>query len=178
MMAELRSLYRLDHDTGEGTAGRSDESVWLRLVVGIAGGKEQESFTVFACTPAWLTRRVAEDGPQLGLHHLIVEHVHDKAIERFLDSRIMRLRADDWPALVSRLSRLARITAPTTDRIDGDTTAVVRSASIIEGEDPGSGAAWVRLMVGPSEGPGKNPSTSTCAHPHGSTNRSPPMGRS
>lgn len=123
------------------------ECNFLRLTVGAIGEQERESFDIMVCTPDWLARHIAENGPELGRCHLIVECMNMKVVKTFMSERIERRQADDWPALVNRLSRIGR--PVDTRESSGNMAAAVRSAFLVEGERLDRGAFWLRLMVGP-----------------------------
>lgn len=144
MMAELRAAEVMPG----GTSGSRDDGFSLvRFTVGPAEQLTAASFDVLACTPSWLARRVADSGPVAGRHHLVVDDVVVKTVKEFWYERLRGLQADDWPTLVSMLSRLGR---PVGFReVTGELAAAVHSAFLLDGERPDCGAAWLRLMVGP-----------------------------
>lgn len=83
-----------------------DDSFWLRMLVGPQGGPGEESFDVLVCTPGWLARAVAEEGPQVGRHRLVVEKLDLPAAETFLRRQIERLEAATWDELAAKVARL------------------------------------------------------------------------
>lgn len=83
-----------------------DDSFWLRMLVGLSDGPGEESFDVLVCTPAWLARTVAADGPQVGRHRLIVEMLDLGRAEIFLRRQIERLEAPTWGELADKIGRL------------------------------------------------------------------------
>ena len=84
----------------------SDDSFWLRMLVGAADSPGKESFDVLVCTPAWLARTVAEEGPQIGRHRLIVQSLDLGKVEEFLRRQIERLEAPTWDELAAKIARL------------------------------------------------------------------------
>lgn len=83
-----------------------DDSFWLRMLVGLSDGPGEESFDVLVCTPAWLSRTVADDGPQIGRHRLVVEKLDLPAAETFLRRQVERLEAPTWDDLAAKIARL------------------------------------------------------------------------
>lgn len=83
-----------------------DDAFSLRMLVGPADGPGEESFDVLVCTPAWLARTVAEQGPIVGRHRLIVDHLDLQAAERFLSAQVERLDGATWPELAAKVARL------------------------------------------------------------------------
>jgi hypothetical protein len=83
-----------------------DDAFALRMLVGPPDGPGEESFDVVVCTPAWLTRVVSEEGPQIGRHRLIVESLDLQAAETFLRRQVERLEAPTWAELAAKIGRL------------------------------------------------------------------------
>lgn len=83
-----------------------DDSLWLRMLVGPSDGPGEESFDVLVCTPTWLARTVAEHGPQVGRHRLVVGTLDLPAAETFLRRQIERLEAATWNELAAKVARL------------------------------------------------------------------------
>lgn len=107
MRALVRGVYATDVDIqAYRPANPADDGVWLRLLVGPADGPGEESLDILVCTPLWLRAVVVRAGPQLGLHHLIVEPLDLGVAIEFLRHRIESLVADDWPALSDQLTRI------------------------------------------------------------------------
>ncbi|MGW7680173.1 immunity 8 family protein [Kribbella sp. NPDC054772] len=88
------------------SADARDDAVWVRLLVGPAGGAGEESFDVLVCTPVWLQRLVQEEGPQLGRHHLIVDELDVPRVLTFLRRRFEEVEAPTWSALAGKLARI------------------------------------------------------------------------
>ena len=61
--------------TDDTSISHDSECNLLKLTVSTIGGQERESFDVTVCTPDWLARHVAKNGPELGRYHLIVEYM-------------------------------------------------------------------------------------------------------
>lgn len=76
------------------------------MLVGPLDGPGEESFDVLVCTPAWLARTVAEHGPQVGRHRLVVEKLDLPVAETFLLRQIERLEATSWDELAATVARL------------------------------------------------------------------------
>jgi Immunity protein 8 len=83
-----------------------DDAFWLRMIVGPPDGPGEESFDVLVCTPVWLARVVAEEGPQIGRHRLIVDSLDLQRAEAFLRHQVERLDAPTWDGLAEKISRL------------------------------------------------------------------------
>lgn len=73
---------------------------------GLGSDEREESFDVLVCTPTWLARVVATEGPQVGRHRLIVEKLNLHEAKLFLLRQVERLEAPTWPELAAKLSRL------------------------------------------------------------------------
>ena len=84
----------------------SDDGVWLRMFVGPTDGPGEESFDVLVCTPAWLQRVAAEQGPQIGRHHLIVSKMDMSLVEEFLRGRVEQLDEPAWEGLAEKIGRI------------------------------------------------------------------------
>ncbi|MDR2566453.1 MAG: immunity 8 family protein [Bifidobacteriaceae bacterium] len=109
MRAQLRSVLSADVDIDDYVpSDPEDDAVWLQFLVGPRGSIGEESFQVLVCTPLWLRREVMRHGPQIGLHHLIVEPLDLLAAIRFIQERIERLDAPDWPELGEKIGRIGQ----------------------------------------------------------------------
>ena len=64
--------------TDDTSISHDSECNLLKLTVGTIGGQERESFDVTVCTPDWLARHVAKNGPELGLYLLFVVYMSKK----------------------------------------------------------------------------------------------------
>ena len=102
----MRSVTSADVDIERYVPDRpDDDGVWVRVIAGPANGPGEESFDVLVCTPLWLRRVVAEQGPQDGRYHLILEPMNLSLAAEHLRSRFEAEEAPDWLALAERLAR-------------------------------------------------------------------------
>ena len=108
MRAEIKSFEGLGQEEPETylSPDPHDDSFWLRMLVGPANEPGEESFDVLVCTPSWLARIVSEEGPQIGRHRLILEHLDLRMAEAFLRRQVERLEAPAWEDLAVKISRL------------------------------------------------------------------------
>lgn len=107
MKAALRSLSSADIDVETYVPDDpATDGVWIRLIVGPADGPGDESFDVLVCTPNWLRNVVAEEGPQIGRHRLIVDPFDLTVARDFLRRQVESVEAPDWPTLAEKLGRL------------------------------------------------------------------------
>lgn len=106
MRASVRSAHSSDVEIETYVpADPADDGVWVRLIVGPADGPGEESFDVLVCTPLWLRKVVASEGPQIGRHHVIVDPFDLGVAVEFLRREIESLEADDWEALGEKVAR-------------------------------------------------------------------------
>jgi hypothetical protein len=84
----------------------ADDGVWMRLMVGPEDGPGEESFDLLVCTPVWLQRLAAEQGPQIGRHRLIVAEFDLAVAELFLTKQIERIDEPTWGELAAKVARL------------------------------------------------------------------------
>lgn len=84
----------------------SDVGEWIRVMAGPAGEAGEESFDLLVCTPAWLAREVAKNGPQVGRHYLIVESWDAARVRSIVTHLFERETAENWPRLGEKLARL------------------------------------------------------------------------
>lgn len=78
----------------------------LRMIAGPSDGPGEESFDVLVCTPAWLTRTVAEQGPQIGRRHLVLALLNLTEAQDFLRRRVEQMDGPTWAVLAEKLNRL------------------------------------------------------------------------
>lgn len=83
-----------------------DVGVLVQVMAGPADGPGEESFDVVVCTPRWLERRVRNEGPLVGRHHLIVERYDAARIWVFLTDAIESVEAETWSDLASKIGRV------------------------------------------------------------------------
>ncbi|MFM0010631.1 immunity 8 family protein [Paraburkholderia sediminicola] len=108
MRAELKSVDSPDVDFE--TYWPEDENCFsfpITLRIGPEGGDASDLFQMTVCTPGWLSRQNAGKTAVLGQNLLIVFGYNWAMIHSYLENRINRLMADDWPALALKLSRFA-----------------------------------------------------------------------
>lgn len=111
MRATLHSVSTLDdlEDIANyASSDPSDDGIWLRLIIGPAGGPGEESFDVLVCTPHWLSRKVHADGPQLGRDHVVVESLDVGVVIEFLRHTVESVEGENWAKVADKLSRLGR----------------------------------------------------------------------
>ena len=107
MRAVVRRIHSPDIDLVTGQVeDPEDFGILLQVMVGPVDGPGEESFDVMVCTPAWLARRVREQGPVIGRHYLIVDAYDRDKIEGFLRRRIESLEAEDWGELARKIGRI------------------------------------------------------------------------
>jgi hypothetical protein len=86
----------------------ADVGILVQIMVGPAEGPGEESFDVVVCTPRWLERRVREEGPLLGRHHVVMEEYDAARMRIFLTEEIESLEAPTWPELASKIGRIGK----------------------------------------------------------------------
>lgn len=107
MKAVVRSVHGLDVDVESyEPTNPGKDGVWIRFVVGPAGDQGEESFDVLVCTPRWLESVIADDGPQIGRHHLIVDPLDVPLACEFLRRQMESVEASTWPELGAKLARI------------------------------------------------------------------------
>jgi len=80
----------------------------VQMMVGPAGQAGEESFEVLVCTPRWLDRRVREDGPLIGRHHLVIERWDAARIQLCLTAAVESEEAPTWPDLATRVGWIGK----------------------------------------------------------------------
>ena len=113
MRATLHEIYSTDVDLETyAPDDPQDAGLWVTMVVGPQAADDdeagEETFQVLVCTPRWLSRTVADRGPQVGRHHLVVEPFDLARAEEFLRGQVESLDEADWPALAERVGRIGR----------------------------------------------------------------------
>ena len=107
MIVSLKGAYGLDVDILQYLPDDPEnDGVWVRLMVGPDGSPGEESFDLLVCTPKWLQQKVESDGPQIGLHHLIVYPFDLTRAVDYLRKRIESLQVADWDEAGSMLSKI------------------------------------------------------------------------
>lgn len=81
--------------------------VLVQMLVGPADGPGEESFDVVVCTPSHLAQ-LAEIGPFIARHHLVVDGWNWKAIREFLQGQVGRCEAETWVEIGNCLGRIGR----------------------------------------------------------------------
>jgi Immunity protein 8 len=109
MKATVRRLHSPDVDL-ESFAPEDPEDFGLlvQLMVGPADGPGEESFDIVVCTPGWLARSVRNDGPLVGLHHLVVERYDPTRVRLYLTALVEEEEASTWPELALKINRIAK----------------------------------------------------------------------
>lgn len=85
-----------------------DFGLLVQVMVGPAEGPGEESFDVVVCTPRWLERRVREDGPLSGRHHLIMERYDFARVRLYLTEAVESQEASTWAELAHKLARIGK----------------------------------------------------------------------
>jgi hypothetical protein len=109
MRAELKSVDSPDVDFE--TYWPKDEACFsfpIALRIGPEGSNTPDIFQMTVCTPGWLSKQNAGKTAVLGENLLIVFSYNWPTIHSYLENRINRMMAEDWPALALKLSRFAR----------------------------------------------------------------------
>ena len=107
MRAAVRSFHSPDTDLAAYVpADEHEVGLLVEILVGPADGAGEETFTVVVCTPTWLQRLVAEQGPVLGRHYVIVERFMWPSIEGFLTRRVEACTGPDWRAVAEKLAHI------------------------------------------------------------------------
>lgn len=109
MKAELISIFSIDVPVSLDIYFPEDEhifGIWVRANIGSDHSAGCESFDILLCTPGWLEKHCATNGPMWGRHLLIVPRYDYKNIYRFIERYVSSLVADDWTALGNKLSRI------------------------------------------------------------------------
>ena len=103
----MRSFHSPDADLGAYVPpDECDVGLLIEILVGPADGAGEETFNVVVCTPAWLQRLVAEQGPVLGRHYVIVEQFAWPSIKRFLTQQVEACTGPDWRTVADKLTRI------------------------------------------------------------------------
>jgi hypothetical protein len=89
-------------------ADPGDVAVLVQAMVAPQGTPGEESFDVLVCTPAWLARAAATEGPVDGRHHLIIGAWDLALVRATLTERLTSPEADSWPELAQVLGRIGK----------------------------------------------------------------------
>jgi hypothetical protein len=84
----------------------SEDGLLVQMLVGPVDGPGEESFDVMVCTAAWLARIARAQGPVVGRHYLVMEHLDIRHAEAFLRSQVERLDEATWQELALKIGRL------------------------------------------------------------------------
>jgi hypothetical protein len=107
MRAQVRGIDSLDEDLDTYTPDDpTDVGLFVRILVGPRDVAGEESFDVTVCTPRWIERRLAIDGPLLGRHLVIIDRWNVDLVRTFLTARIEAEDAPTWPELGERIGRI------------------------------------------------------------------------
>lgn len=107
MRAVVRAVYSVDVDVDTYVPDDPEkDGVWLRFIVGPADGPGEESFDILVCTPLWLREVVANEGPQIGRHHVIVDPFDLTQAKEFIRGKFESAEAPDWSILGDKLARI------------------------------------------------------------------------
>jgi hypothetical protein len=109
MRAQVSSVMTIDHGSLAAVQfdDPTDAAQWVRVIAGPDNGPGEESFDLFVCTPRWLQKKVQDDGPVIGIHHVIAGRWVADQVEAFVRSMIESEIAEDWAHLGDRIGRLA-----------------------------------------------------------------------
>ena len=110
MRAQLKEIYSLhipemlkDFQPEE----RGNFGIPIRLMVGLEGSEQSESFDIFVCTPTWIQGQLCEGGPMWGRHMLIVEEYDFERILQTLSGQISACTGKDWSEVANKIARFA-----------------------------------------------------------------------
>lgn len=109
MRAELKSVDSPDVDFD--TYWPEDETCFsfpIELRIGPEGSNASDLFQMTVCTPGWLSKQNSGMTAVFGENLLIVFGYNWDMIHSYLENRINRIMAGDWPTLALKLSRFAR----------------------------------------------------------------------
>jgi hypothetical protein len=76
----------------------------IRFLVGSVESDEEALFEVGVCSPQWLSREVAVNGPAVGWHFLVVEPLDLGAAVDHLVNLFEREAGEDWGVLRGKLA--------------------------------------------------------------------------
>jgi hypothetical protein len=85
-----------------------DDGLLLSVYVGPDSGPGEESFDLIVCTPLWLKRKIASNGPVIGRHHLIIDPLDLQVARRFLIEQVGQLEAPTWQGLAEKIARIGK----------------------------------------------------------------------
>ncbi|HEV2885883.1 MAG TPA: immunity 8 family protein [Jatrophihabitans sp.] len=109
MRAVIRRLHSPDADLDTYLPiDPTDVGVLVQIMAGPEGKPGEESFDVVVCTARWLDRWVAEHGPLVGRHHLIIERWDLARIRRYLTQAVESEEAATWGELAVRIGRIGK----------------------------------------------------------------------
>ena len=108
MRAELKRLHSPDvYDLRSFTPrDPTNFSVFVQAMIGPAGGDDSESFDLIVCTPAWLSAKVDEVGPLVGLHHVVVPAFDYNALFKVLQAFCSCCEGATWEQIGHKVGRL------------------------------------------------------------------------
>lgn len=107
MRAVIRSFDSSDVDLDDHhSEDPFDDAVWLRMYVGPADGRGEESFDVCVCTPLWLKREVEKHGARVIRHTLLMPRLDVDQAKKVLEAEISRLDGDTWDELARKIGEL------------------------------------------------------------------------
>jgi hypothetical protein len=110
MKADLKRLHSPDAHDLQSFQPPDPEcfSVFIQAMIGPEHDETFESFDLMVCSPAWLRQKVEEQGPVLGMHHLVVASFHYPTIEGAIKRFCARCLGDTWQEVALKVGRLGR----------------------------------------------------------------------
>ena len=79
----------------------------LQLFVGIEGGKGEECFDIFVCTPKWIEHNYAKQTIISGLHTIIVQEYDFEKLKEAIDE-IFCAEGATWQEIANRIGYYGR----------------------------------------------------------------------
>ena len=109
MRAILKEIYSLELTHPLEEFWPNDESnfgISVRLMIGVEGEAESESFDILVCTPDWIKCQYSEDKCVWGRHMLIVLEYDFNLIKREIEHYIESCTGVNWQLIAQKLSRM------------------------------------------------------------------------
>ncbi len=77
-------------------------------MIGPQGGRGEESFDVFVCTPRWLEENRQNDGVVCGRHMLIMFDYNYERLKAFFEKAAAEATGESWREVALSLSRIGK----------------------------------------------------------------------
>jgi len=81
--------------------------ITIRLMVGVEGVDQSESFDILVCTPTWIQDQLILEKYMWGRHMLIVNEYDYELIFQSLSARISSYSGKDWNEVANKIARIA-----------------------------------------------------------------------